>query len=64
MSIVAFPERGNVGDTIKVRLPVSPKMWAFVKHCREMGDVVEVKIIDRDPVEPIAELTITWSEVD
>ena len=57
-----FPKRGNVGDTIKVKVPVSPKMWVFVKHCREEGDIVDVKIVDRDPARSIAVLTITWSD--
>jgi hypothetical protein len=58
-----IPARGEPGDkplTI-VGVDMTPKWWGFVKHCREMGDVVDVVITERYPTHSVADITITFN---
>jgi len=60
----AFPARTEPGDkplTI-VGVEMAPKWWAFVRHCRDMGDVVDVVITARYPTHAVADITIVWSD--
>ena len=59
-----IPARGEQGDkplTI-VGVDMTPKWWAFVKHCRDMGDVVDVVITERYYTHAVADITITFSD--
>ncbi len=41
---------------------MTPKWWGFVKHCREMGDIVDVVITERYYTHAVADITITFSD--
>jgi len=59
-----IPARGEQGDkplTI-VGVEMTPKWWAFVTHCRDMGDVVDVVITERHYTHAVADITIVWSD--
>jgi hypothetical protein len=59
-----IPARGEPGDKPLTILGVemTPKWWGFVKHCRDMGDVVDVVITERYPTHAVANITIVWSD--
>ncbi len=59
-----IPARGEPGDKPLTILGVemTPKWWAFVKHCRDMGDVVDVVITERYYTHAVADITITFSD--
>ncbi len=59
-----FPAWGKPGDkpiTI-VGVEMTPKWWGFVKHCREMGDIVDVVITKRYYTHAVADITIIFSD--
>ncbi len=59
-----FPAWGKPGDkpiTI-VGVEMTPKWWGFVKHCREMGDIVDVVITERYYTHAVADITIIFSD--
>ncbi len=59
-----FPAWGKPGDKplTLVGVEMTPRWWGFVKHCREMGDIVDVVITERYYTHAVADITITFSD--
>ncbi len=58
-----LPAWGKPGDKplTLVGVEMTPRWWGFVKHCREMGDIVDVVITERYYTHAVADITITFS---